>query len=436
MVAINGTTYRPRDLTINGQRLNDTLHQTCEFGAAHRWGAKATETGMARLALTDSDKAVRDWFVAEMTALGCDVKVDAMGNIFAVRAGENDGPPTAMGSHLDTQPTGGRYDGILGVMAAVEAMRTLHESGRKTKYPVAAIDWTNEEGARFPKSMHASSVWAGDITLADAHALADVTDDKVTTLSELQRIGYAGDVPCSWEANPLGAHFEIHIEQGPVLENAGQRVGIVRGGQAYKWFEIIIRGRDSHAGTTPMDCRADPLLTAAQFIVAASSIARAHGGLCTNGIFTAKPGSVNTIPNEVRFSLDIRHVEDGALAAIEAEIRARGEEITKTGYKVECSVEWKPLYANPAIRFHPACVAAVRAAALGNVAEEDTREIISGAGHDSCCTSKRVPTGMIFIPSKDGLSHNPEEYSTPEDCALGAQVLLDAVLIYDSQRTA
>lgn len=148
MVAINST-YRPRDLTINGQRLNDTLHQTCEFGAAHRWGAKATETGMARLALTDSDKAVRDWYVAEMKSLGCEVKIDTMGNIFAIRAGENDGPPTAMGSHLDTQPTGGRYDGILGVMAAVEAMRTLHESGRKTKYPVAAIDWTNEEGGEW-----------------------------------------------------------------------------------------------------------------------------------------------------------------------------------------------------------------------------------------------------------------------------------------------
>lgn len=396
---------------------------------------------MCRLALSDEDRAVRDWFVCELKRLRCTVTVDAMGNIFGVRAGRRAGPPTAMGSHLDTQPTGGRYDGILGVHAALEVLRVLDAAGAETEFPVAAVSWTNEEGARFPKSMHGSAVWAHAVSQADGYALADVSDAAVTARAELARIGYLGPVPCSHAATPLGAHFELHIEQGPVLEREGRTVGVVRGGQAYRWFEVAVAGRDSHAGTTPLDARADPVLCAARIIAAADDVARAHDGLATTGMFRLAPGSVNTSAREAVFSVDIRHMQDARLDAIEAALRARADEIAAGGAGAgpgrtkPCRVEWRPLFANPAIAFDAGCVAAVRAAAVAAAGEHGTRDIYSGAGHDSCLTALHCPTAMVFVPCKDGLSHNPEEYATPEHCTTGAQVLLDAVLAYDSTRT-
>ncbi|KLT45198.1 amidase [Cutaneotrichosporon oleaginosum] len=429
--------YEARQLTINAKRLNDTIHETCEWGAAHRWGDAPTETGMCRLALSDDDKLVRDWFVKEMKSLGCEVKIDQMGSIFAIRKGKKDGPPTAMGSHLDTQPTGGRYDGILGVQSAVEAMRTIHEAGLVTEFPIAVVNWTNEEGARFPKSLHASCVWSGELTLEDAYALCDVANPGVSAGAELDRIGYKGSVPASHKANPLAAHFELHIEQGPVLESHNQRVGVVQGGQAYKWFTIRVNGRDSHAGTTPFDYRADPMLAASQFIVAAHQIAKEHHGLATTGIFHLQPGSINTIPNVVEFTLDIRHVDDAQLALIEKAIREASDKIAANdNARYKCSIDWEVLFDNPATKFHPLCTGAVEKAACASVPSEQVRKIVSGAGHDSCATSRICPTGMVFIPCREGLSHNPREYSTPEDCALGAQVLMDAALLFDSQRTA
>lgn len=396
------------------------------------------ETGMCRLALSDSDKQVRDWFVSELKKLRCSVTIDAMGNIFGVRPGKRDGPPTAMGSHLDTQPTGGRYDGILGVQAALEVLRTLDDNKVETEFPVAAITWTNEEGARFPKSMHGSAVWAGAVIQDDGYALADVTDSSVTTKSELERIGYLGSVPCSHKETPLAAHFELHIEQGPILEREDKVVGVVQGGQAYRWYELTVSGRDSHAGTTPLDARADPVLCAARIISAANDIAHKHSGLATTGIFRLEPGSVNTSAREVVFSMDIRHMQDRKLDEMEAELRAAVDELAKgeKPYPAKpCRVEWKPLFANPAIKFDPACIGAVREAAINAVGEEKTRDIYSGAGHDSCLTALHYPTAMVFVPCKDGLSHNPEEYATPEHCTVGAQVLFDAVLAYDSKRT-
>lgn len=393
---------------------------------------------MCRLALSDTDKQVRDWFVSELKKLRCTVTIDAMGNIFGVRPGKRDGPPTAMGSHLDTQPTGGRYDGILGVQAALEVLRTLEDNKVETEFPVAAITWTNEEGARFPKSMHGSAVWAGTVTQEAGYALADVNDESISTKSELERIGYLGSVPCSYEQTPLGAHFELHIEQGPILERENKTVGVVQGGQAYRWYELVISGRDSHAGTTPLDARADPVLCAARIISAANDIAHKHDGLATTGIFRLEPGSVNTSAREVTFTMDIRHMKDEALEEMEKELRAKVDELAKgeKPYRARpITVEWKPLFANPAIKFDPACIAAVRDAAINAVGVDQTRDIFSGAGHDSCCTALRNPTAMIFVPCKDGLSHNPEEYATPEHCSIGAQVLFDAVLAYDSKRT-
>ncbi|KAL1409225.1 hypothetical protein Q8F55_006058 [Vanrija albida] len=430
------TLYTPRQLTVNGKRMMDSLHDTCKWGTGTRWGDGPNDTGMSRLTLTDADKAARDWFKAEMEGLGCTVSVDTMGNMFAVRPGTHAGAPTAMGSHLDTQPTGGRYDGILGVHAAVEAMRVVVENGVTTRYPLAVVNWTNEEGARFPKSLHGSSVWAGTLPLAKALSLADVADSALIAGEELARIGYAGDVECSAAANPLGAHFELHIEQGPVLPENKQRIGVVAGGQGYKWYTVTIRGRDSHAGTTPFAYRADPMLLAARFLTRAHEIAKTHSGLVTTGIFHAHPGSINTIPHNVFFSLDFRHVDDAGVAAIDGGIKAMARELEAEGGRYKCAIEFEPLFDAPAVAFHPACREAIRTAAEGSISKQEVRDIISGAGHDSCATNLHCPTGMIFVPCKDGLSHNPEEYATPEDCVLGAQVLLDAALLYDQGRKA
>lgn len=428
------TSYEPGSYKINGERINATLHETCKWGASNRWGDKPTETGMTRLALSDEDKLVRDWFTAELKTLGCKVVVDSMGNMFGIRPGKNDGPPTAMGSHLDTQPTGGRYDGILGVMAAVEVLRTMNDNKIETEYPVAAITWTNEEGARFPKSMHGSAVWSEKITLDAAYDLADVNDSSLTAKSELQRIGYLGDVPCSYKQTPLAAHFELHIEQGPILERENKRVGVVLGGQAYRWFDITVSGRDSHAGTTPLDARSDAMLCAARIISAANDVAVKHDGLATTGIISLQPGSINTVAKTVKFSMDIRHMDDKVLDAMETDLRAKCDEIAGAKTSRGTKVKWEPLFGNGAVFFHDKCTSAVREAAKVAVGEDKVRDIYSGAGHDSCLTALHCPTGMIFIPCLDGLSHNPEEYSTPEDCSLGTQVLFDAVMAFDKQR--
>ncbi|CAK7271742.1 hypothetical protein SEPCBS57363_004778 [Sporothrix epigloea] len=225
-------------IKVNRDRLMKSLHETAP-----------TETGMSRLALSDSDKQARDWFVETTQSLGCQTTVDSMGNIFAVRPGRNghDKPATFAGSHLDTQPTGGRYDGILGVHAGVEMLRVLQELDIQTEYPVGVVNWTNEEGARFPKSMTASGVWAGEIPQADAYSLQEVGGGTATIQSELQRIGYLGTVPASYQAMPMAAHFELHIEQGPILEAEQKKIGIVTGVQAYRWFTLDVRGR----GTSP-----------------------------------------------------------------------------------------------------------------------------------------------------------------------------------------
>jgi hydantoinase/carbamoylase family amidase len=230
--------------------------------------SKPTETGMTRLALSDADKAARDWFVETTKALGCQVTIDSMGNTFAVRPGlKNDKPPTFVGSHLDTQPTGGRYDGILGVTAGVEMLRVLADNWTETEYPVGVVNWTNEEGARFPMSMVSSGVWAGSIPLETAHNLREVRPGTATMKSELERIGYLGSTPATHEAIPMAAHFELHIEQGPLLEMANKKVGIVTGVQAYKWFTVKVKGRDTHTGTTDLKSRADALLTASKLIL-------------------------------------------------------------------------------------------------------------------------------------------------------------------------
>ncbi|EOA90936.1 uncharacterized protein SETTUDRAFT_125301 [Exserohilum turcica Et28A] len=434
-----------RDLKVNQARLMDDIHHTCQWGIGERWGEKPTETGMARLALSDADKAARDWFIQTTKELGCEVTVDEMGNTFAVRPGlRNDKPPTFVGSHLDTQPTGGRYDGILGVTAGVEMLRVLAENWTETEYPVGVVNWTNEEGARFPMSMVSSGVWAESIPLETAHNLREIHPGKATMKSELERIGYLGSTPASYKATPMAAHFELHIEQGPLLEMANKKVGVVTSVQAYKWFTIKVKGRDTHTGTTDLKSRADALLTSSKMILHSHRLATANSALASTGILNLKPGSTNTVPGEVTFSLDIRAQKDETVQKLKEMILrdfpkiAAGEDVEGSNYGctagLPLTVEIVEDFDSPATKFHVDCVTAVSQSARSIVGPNLAMEMTSGAGHDSVYTSKRCPTSMIFVPCREGVSHNPREFCKEEDCALGTQVLLQSVIRFDRMR--
>ncbi|KAG5785986.1 hypothetical protein H9Q73_000424 [Fusarium xylarioides] len=413
-----------KKLKVDQSRLMDTLHDTCKWGTGLRWGENPTDTGMSRLALSDSDKTVRDWFVETTKSLGCKVTIDSIGNIFAIRPGRKDGPPTVAGSHLDTQPTGGRYDGILGIQAGIEMLKILQDHDVETEYPVGVVNWTNEEGARFPISMMASGVWAEAISEERAHNVKEVSGNA-TVKSELQRIGYLGDTPASYKAMPIGAHFELHIEQGPILERAGKKIGVVQGVQAYKWFTIDVTGRDAHTGSTPFSDRADALLLAARLITHSHRLATKHKALASTGILNLTPGSTNTIPGHVSFTLDIRSPSDETVEKLEEELRrdfdllAQGTDVdgllARSTPALPLSLKWRTDTISTATKFHPDCIQAVRESAESILGKDAAVDISSGAGHDSVYTNKHCPTTMIFIPCKGGVSHNPEEYSSPED---------------------
>lgn len=435
-----------KSLKVNPERLMKSIHDTCKFGPGERWGEAETETGMSRLALTDTGKQARDWFVETTKLLGCNINIDQMGNIFAIRPGRQESSATFAGSHLDTQPTGGRYDGILGIHAGVEMLRVLNDHSIETEYPVGVVNWTNEEGARFPKSMVSSGVWAGAISLEDAHDLREVGGGTATMRSELERIGYLGSIPASHDAMPMAAHFELHIEQGPILEAEQRKIGVVTGVQAYRWFTIDVKGRDAHTGTTPFSARADAMLLAARMIVHAQELAATKGALASTGILTTLPGSVNTVPGHVHFSLDIRAPYDATLDELETELRRDFDDLASKGLPLPLTVSWQADTVSPATLFHPDCIRAVHDAALSVLSSPDIvdakhdasliREITSGAGHDSVYASHHCPTSMIFVPCRDGVSHNPAEYCSPEDCAIGAEVLCQSVLRYDQLRAS
>ncbi|KAL4912692.1 hypothetical protein BDW62DRAFT_216120 [Aspergillus aurantiobrunneus] len=425
----------PSRLRINQGRLWETLHATCKWGASHRWGESSHQTGMARLTLTDDDARVRRWLASEVQALGCSLSVDQMGNMFARQKGRlgSTGPMIAMGSHLDTQPRGGRYDGILGVVGALEVLRTMKESGFQTDYDVGIINWTNEEGARFPKSMCSSGVWAGAIPIQAAWNLRDIRDGQVTLRSELERHRQLGDIPCSYDAHPLRAHFELHIEQGPILQESGRSIGVVTGAQGYRWLKITVTGQDAHTGTTPLSARRDPLLAASKMIAASNEVAKRHAALASTGILKIPDNSsTNTVVSQVEFTLDIRHPEDEVVHAVQKECMQSFERISREdGKGVE--LEWTVDTDSPAVKFHPDCIQSIKTAADGLLGGRAWMEMTSGAGHDSVYTSRHCPTAMIFVPCRDGVSHHPTEYCTPEDCATGTQVLLDSVVEYDQR---
>ncbi|KAI5122147.1 hypothetical protein M0805_000794 [Coniferiporia weirii] len=406
---------------INATRLNSDLMKSCQWGAT-------PDGGMNRLTLNDDDKKVREWFISQVKNYGCTVKIDEVGNIFATRPGKNNAlPPIGMGSHLDTQPAGGKYDGIVGVLSALEALKTLHDNNVETYAPIAVINWTNEEGARFSPAMMCSGVWAGIFTSEWAYSRTDLKGAKFG--EELERIGFKGDIPASYDANKLSAHFEVHIEQGPILQTENKPVGVVVGVQAMSWFNVELRGREQHCGTTPMNARADTLLTAAQMIVAINAIAvETPGGLASVAVINSTPQAINTLAAHVQFNIDVRARDDALLAVLGEEITVRCAEIA-TAAQVKIEV-WDRFWTSPRTMFDATMVDMVRQSATGG--GFGFEEIQSGAGHDSVYTAKKVPTAMIFIRCKDGISHNPAEYSTPEDIAAGAEVLLGAVIRYDA----
>ncbi|HEY4919201.1 MAG TPA: M20 family metallo-hydrolase [Xanthobacteraceae bacterium] len=405
------------NLRIDGARLWGELMETAAIGATQKGG-------ICRLTLTDLDRQVRDWFKARAEKLGCTVTVDSMGAMFARRPGRADIPPIAMGSHLDTQPTGGKFDGVLGVLAALEALRTLVEAGYDTFAPIEVINWTNEEGARFAPAMVSSGVFAGAFDADWASARHDAAG--VTFAQALDAIGYRGPQRCG--EHPLSAFFELHIEQGPILEAEDTSIGVVTGIQGIRWFEATIRGQDAHTGATPMNLRKNALLGAARLVERVNAIALAHPpqAVGTVGRLDVKPNSPNVVPGEVFFMIDLRHPDAATLDTMErAAAIATYEESAKLGLEFEI----KKILDQPPVRFDPDCIACVREGA--RAAGFAAREIVSGAGHDAGYVSRVAPAAMIFVPCRGGISHNEAEYSAPEHCSAGAQVLLQAVLGYD-----
>jgi len=405
-----------RNLAIDAERLWDEIMQTAQIGGT-------AKGGICRLTLTDLDGQVRDWFKASAEKLGCRVTVDDMGAMFARREGTANVPPIAFGSHLDTQPTGGKFDGVLGVLAALEALRTLVEAGYETYAPIEVVNWTNEEGARFAPAMVSSGVFGGAIKKDWAQSRQD--RDGVTFAAALDAIGYRGSERCG--EHPLSAFFELHIEQGPILEAEGRDIGVVTGVQAMRWYEVTITGQDAHTGATPMHLRKNALLGAARMIERIDRIAQAHApGVGTVGLIENRPNSRNVVPGEVFFCVDLRHPDAAVLDQLEAAYNASLKEICDP---LGLSVSSTRIWDQPPVRFDAGCVASVRRGV--ELSGFTSREIVSGAGHDAAYISRVAPTAMIFVPCRGGVSHNEAEFSSKEQCAAGAQVLLQAVLDYD-----
>ena len=407
-----------QNLKIDAERLWGELMETAEIGGTPKGG-------ICRLTLTDLDRQVRDWFRARAEALGCTITVDDMGAMFARRPGQrNDIAPIAMGSHLDTQPTGGKFDGVLGVLGALEALRTLVQAGYETFAPIEVINWTNEEGSRFAPAMVASGVFAGAFTRDWAISREDRAG--VTFGTALDSIGYCGNEPCG--QHPLSAFFELHIEQGPILEAEDKEIGIVTGVQGMRWYEVTVTGESAHTGATPMRLRKNALLGAARLVDRVEAIAQRHApaGLGAVGLLEVRPNSRNVVPGEVFFCVDLRHPDAAVLDRLEAEYTASLREICDP---IGLAVTSTRIWDQPPVRFDPACVASVRRGA--ELSGFSAREIVSGAGHDAAYVSRVAPAAMIFVPCRDGVSHNEAEFTSKEQCAAGAQVLLHAVLDYD-----
>ena len=410
MVPVNGSTTK-----ITGDRLWSSLMEMAEIGKTPRGGCN-------RQALTDEDKRGRDLYVSWCRAAGCEISVDSMGNIFARRPGRDDSlSPVIAGSHLDTQPTGGKFDGVYGVLAGLEVVRTLNDANLETEHPIEVVCWTNEEGARFSPAMLGSGVWAGEFSLDYGHNRMNKAGQTVK--EELERIGYLGPESC--RSKPLRAAFEVHIEQGPILENAGLQIGVVSGVQAIGWYDLVIEGLPCHAGTTPMEVRRDPVMALYAILDKLYQVADDFKpwARMTFGDIRVEPGSRNTVPERLTVTVDMRHPDRSQVKHMEGIMR---EIVRNECGKYRLTGDVKEELDSPAISFDDNCINAVHNAAesLGY----SSMQMVSGAGHDSVYVSRVAPTSMIFIPCEGGLSHNEAENARKEDLEAGCNVLLHALL--------
>lgn len=402
-------------LRVDGGRLWASLMDLARIGATPKGGVR-------RLALTDLDRQGRDLVVGWMRETGSRVEIDGVGNVFATRAGRDPAAAVVLtGSHIDTQPSGGKFDGNYGVLAGLEVLRTLEDAKVVTDKPVGVAIWTNEEGSRFVPVMGGSGAFAGVFPVEHLRKQRDV--DGVSFGEALDRIGYAGSAPVGKRA--LDTYFEAHIEQGPILEREDKTVGVVTGALGLRWYDCVWTGQDAHAGPTPMEARHDALRGASRFVEAIHALALRHSpdGRATVGFMQVSPNSRNVIPGRVAMTVDMRHPDDDALATMDAELRAASEAIARE-LRLECALTQVDQF--KASRFDPACVAAVRTATLE--LGYPHRDMVSGAGHDAIYIARVAPTSMIFVPCKDGISHNEIEDARPEHLEAGANVLLHAVL--------
>lgn len=403
------------NLRINGKRLQSALEQMAKIGATPAGGVQ-------RLTLSDEDKKARDLFVKWLKELDLEITIDEMGNIFGRQPGRNDNlAPVMSGSHIDSQPKGGRFDGILGVMGALEVMRTLHENKVKTERPFVIVDWTNEEGSRFAPAMVASGVWAGALKRDWVYDRTDINGKRFE--DELIRIGYKGTVAC--KKFPVHCYYEYHIEQGPILEREGKKIGAPKGILCLHWYDVYLEGEANQVGPTPMEGRHDALCAAAEMILKVNALPGRMGGnlVATVGEIQNYPNSRNIIPDKVHFTVDIRSWnDDHALKAWEL-VRKDFEDIAaRRGCPIKIEETWRVEHSP----FDEKLVERILKAA--DTLGYSSLYMVSGAGHDASYMNQVCPTAMIFVPSIGGRSHVEVENTTWEDCEAGANVLLQVVL--------
>lgn len=406
-------------IVIDSERLWQSLMSLAEIGATPKGG-------VCRLALTDLDRQARERVIGWARELGCTVRIDGIGNLFMRREGRRpDLPAVATGSHIDTQPNGGKFDGNYGVLAGLEVLRTLVQHDVRTEAPLEVCVWTNEEGSRFVPVMMGSGVYAGAFTLE--HALSRTDREGTSVREALEALGHAGPEPAAVAdgAPRFGAYFEAHIEQGPVLEHARTTIGVVTGALGQRWYDVTVAGMEAHAGPTPMTLRRDALQGAAELMQEVVAIAQRHGpdGRGTVGWVDVFPNSRNVIPGRVRFSVDFRHPQDAALLAMDGELRAA---VAAVGERRRLEAAAEQVVYFPPAAFDARLVGAVRAGA--ERAGFSHLDLVSGAGHDAVYVARVAPAAMIFVPCRDGISHNEIESAEPEHLAAGANVLLHAML--------
>lgn len=403
------------NMRINSDRLWDTIMEMAKIGPG-------VAGGNNRQTLTDEDAVGRKLFQSWCEEAGCSMGLDKMGNMFARREGSDpDALPVYVGSHLDTQPTGGKYDGVLGVLGGLEIIRMLNELNVQTKHPIVVVNWTNEEGTRFAPAMVASGVFAGMHTLDWAYDRTDANGAKLG--DELSRVGYLGDEEVG--DRKMHAFFELHIEQGPILEKEELDIGVVTHGQGLKWLELTVTGKESHTGSTPMPMRRNAGLGMARITELVNDIALGHAPLAVGAIGHCDvfPNSRNIIPGKVVFTIDFRHPEKEVIADMEAQLRKGAEKIIED---LGLELEIEQVGGFDPVQFDEKCVTAVRDAAkrLGY----SHRDLVSGAGHDACWINRVAPTAMVMCPCVDGLSHNEAEEISQDWAAAGTNVLFHAVV--------